>query len=149
MNQVRAFSTSKYEFLMKHSSCILEMISSGKDDNELKNMKQEILLSLLDYLTISKYNNTLGEVYKDIENEQNRFEQMIESLEENLSFKGMRNAYLEINKILNILKLTITDINADDEEKMIHSWNAIAMYQEFNEVQKKQSKEVTYGKHYK
>ena len=149
MKSIGKFSVHKYEFLRKHSFCILEIISSIQGDISFNNIKQTVLIPLLDYLTISKYQKGTRKIYDGVEKEQIRFEQMIEFIEEEMSLQDSQDTYIKLNQLFIILKQKIIDIYDHDRSKMVYSWNTVSMYEGYNHLNMKQSKEVTYGKYYK
>lgn len=152
MSKKRVFSVSKYEFLKAHASCILEMMLKDVEEMNPLDLDREFLLLLLDYLTVSKYHDYAFNEEKVVFHQQTEFEESILLIEKNLEFKEEKNPYEEIQKILTILKLNaknlLSDENESDNDHMIHATSALKMYEEYN-LEKKQSKEVTYGKHHK
>ena len=147
MRNTRIFSASKYAFLKKHSTSIIAMIL---DDIKKENStNREFILSLIDYLTISKYHDYLKNGESIIYNQQVVFEKSVDIVEDNL-YDKVRTVYEEITIILNILKLNSKDLLDSEEtnEKVINNiLKALEMYEEYN--LEKQQKEEDYGQYHK
>lgn len=152
MSNRRIFSASKYDFLKKYASIILEIILKDEDEIRDINLDCEFLLSLLDYLTISKYYDYTSNDETVMFNQQIDFENSIQEIDKNMNFKEIKNPYEEIEKILVILisnlKTLLDYKEGQDNEHMHQVESALKMYEEYN-LEKKQSEEVTYGKHHK